>query len=70
MRVITSLVMLLLLTTTNVFAGSHEKMKELSKTQFIEMKVVEGMSAEDAEVTFNELDKDQDGKLSVEEQKQ
>ena len=41
MRVITSLVMLLLL-TTNVFAGSHEKMKELSKTQFIEMKVVEG----------------------------
>ena len=69
MRVITSLVMLLLL-TKNVFAGSHEKMKELSKTQFIEMKVVEGMSAEDAEVTFNELDKDQDGTLSIEEQKQ
>ena len=69
MRVITSLVVLLLL-TTNVFAGSHGKMKELSKTQFIEMKVVEGMSAEDAEVTFNELDKNKDEKLSVEEQKQ
>ena len=69
MRVITSLVILLLL-TTHVFAGSHEKMKELSQTQFIEMQVVEGMSAEDEEVTFNELDKDQDGKLSVEEQKQ
>ena len=69
MRVITSLVMLLLL-TTYVFAVSHEKMKALSKTQFIEMKVVEGMSAEDAEVTFNELDKDQDGTLSIEEQKQ
>jgi glycerol-3-phosphate responsive antiterminator len=65
MRVLMSLVMLFAV-TTQVFANTE--VKELSKEQFIEIQLKDGVTADEAEQMFVELDTDKDGKLSVEEQ--
>jgi len=65
MRVLMSLVMLLAV-TTQVFANTE--VKELSKEQFIEIQLKDGVTADEAEQMFVELDTDKDGKLSVDEQ--
>jgi len=65
MRVIMSLVMLFAV-TTQVFANTE--VKELSKDQFIEIQLKDGVTADEAEKMFVELDINKDGKLSVEEQ--
>lgn len=65
MRVLMSLVMLFAV-TTQVFANTE--VKELSKEQFIEIQLKDGVTAEEAEQMFVELDIDKDGKLSVDEQ--
>ena len=65
MRVLMSLVMLFAV-TTQVFANTE--VKELSKEQFIEIQLKDGVAAEEAEQMFVELDTDKDGKLSVDEQ--
>ena len=65
MRVLMSLVMLFAV-TTQVFANTE--VKELSKEQFIEIQLKDGVTAEEAEQMFVELDTDKDGKLSVDEQ--
>lgn len=65
MRVLMSLVMLFAV-TTQVFANTE--VKELSKDQFIEIQLKDGVTADEAEQMFVELDTDKDGKLSVEEQ--
>jgi len=65
MRVLMSLVMLFAV-TTQVFANTE--VKELSKDQFIEIQLKDGVTAEEATAMFVELDTNKDGKLSVEEQ--
>ena len=65
MRVLMSLVMLFAV-TTQVFANTE--VKELSKEQFIEIQLKDGVTADEAEQLFVELDTDKDGKLSVDEQ--
>ena len=65
MRVLMSLVMLFAV-TTQVFANTE--VKELSKDQFIEIQLKDGVTADEAEKMFVELDTDKDGKLSVDEQ--
>ena len=65
MRVLMSLVMLFAV-TTQVFANTE--VKELSKEQFIETQLKDGVTADEAEQMFVELDTDKDGKLSVDEQ--
>jgi len=60
-----SLVMLFAV-TTQVFANTE--VKELSKDQFIEIQLKDGVTAEEATAMFVELDTNKDGKLSVEEQ--
>jgi|TARA_B100002019_G_C20876383_1_gene406508 Ca2+-binding EF-hand superfamily protein len=60
-----SLVMLFAV-TTQVFANTE--VKELSKEQFIEIQLKDGVTADEAEQMFVELDTDKDGKLSVDEQ--
>ena len=65
MRVLMSLVMLFAV-TTQVFANTE--VKELSKDQFIEIQLKDGVTADEAEQMFVELDTDKDGKLSVDEQ--
>ena len=65
MRVLMSLVMLFAV-TTQVFANTV--VKELSKEQFIEIQLKDGVTADEAEQMFVELDTDKDGKLSVDEQ--
>ncbi|MEK9732780.1 MAG: hypothetical protein VW229_05455 [Pelagibacteraceae bacterium] len=65
MRVLMSLVMLFAV-TTQVFANTE--VKELSKDQFIEIQLKDGVTADEAEKMFVELDINKDGKLSVEEQ--
>mgnify|MGYP001404938863 FL=1 len=65
MRVLMSLVMLFAV-TTQVFANTE--VKELSKDQFIEIQLKDGVTADEAEQMFVELDINKDGKLSVEEQ--
>ena len=65
MRVLMSLVMLFAV-TTQVFANTE--VKELSKEQFIEIHLKDGVTADEAEQMFVELDTDKDGKLSVDEQ--
>ena len=65
MRVLMSLVMLFAV-TTQVFANTE--VKELSKEQFIEIQLKDGVTADEAEQIFVELDTDKDGKLSVDEQ--
>ena len=65
MRVLMSLVMLFAV-TTQVFANTE--VKELSKEQFIEIQLKDGLTADEAEQMFVELDTDKDGKLSVDEQ--
>jgi len=65
MRVLMSLVMLFAV-TTQVFANTE--VKELSKEQFIEIQLKDGVTADEAEQMFVELDINKDGKLSVEEQ--
>ena len=60
-----SLVMLFAV-TTQVFANTE--VKELSKDQFIEIQLKDGVTADEAEKMFVELDINKDGKLSVEEQ--
>ena len=65
MRVLMSLVMLFAV-TTQVFANTE--VKELSKEQFIESQLKDGVTADEAEQMFVESDTDKDGKLSVDEQ--
>lgn len=65
MRVLMSLIMLFAV-TTQVFANTD--VKELSKDQFIEIQLKDGVTADEAEKMFVELDINKDGKLSVEEQ--
>lgn len=65
MRVLMSLIMLFAV-TTQVFANTE--VKELSKEQFIEIQLKDGVTADEAEQMFVELDTDKDGKLSVDEQ--
>ena len=65
MRVLMSLVMLFAV-TTQVFANTE--VKELSKEQFIEIQLKDGLTTDEAEQMFVELDTDKDGKLSVDEQ--
>ena len=65
MRVLMSLVMLFAV-TTQLFANTD--VKELSKEQFIEIQLKDGVTADEAEQMFVELDTDKDGKLSVDEQ--
>lgn len=65
MRVLMSLIMLFAV-TTQVFANTE--VKELSKEQFIEIQLKDGLTADEAEQMFVELDTDKDGKLSVDEQ--
>jgi len=65
MRVLMSLIMLFAV-TTQVFANTE--VKELSKDQFIEIQLKDGVTADEAEQMFVELDINKDGKLSVEEQ--
>jgi len=65
MRALMSLIMLFAL-TTQVFANTE--VKELSKEQFIEIQLKDGVTADEAEQMFVELDTDKDGKLSVDEQ--
>ena len=65
MRVLMSLVMLFAV-TTQVFANTE--VKELSKDQFIEIQLKDGVTADEAEKMFVELDINKGGKLSVEEQ--
>ena len=65
MRVLMSLVMLFAV-TTQVFANTE--VKELSKEQFIEIQLKDGVTADEAEQMFVELDINKDGKLSVDEQ--
>jgi len=65
MRVLMSLVMLFAV-TTQVFANTE--VKELSKEQFIEIQLKDGVTADEAEQMFVELDTDKNGKLSVDEQ--
>ena len=65
MRVLMSLVMLFAV-TTQVFANTE--VKELSKEQFIEIQLKDGVTADEAEQMLVELDTDKDGKLSVDEQ--
>jgi glycerol-3-phosphate responsive antiterminator len=65
MRVLMSLVILFAV-TTQVFANTE--VKELSKEQFIEIQLKDGVTADEAEQMFVELDTDKDGKLSVDEQ--
>ncbi|MBL6758338.1 MAG: EF-hand domain-containing protein [Pelagibacteraceae bacterium] len=60
-----SLVMLFAV-TTQLFANTD--VKELSKDQFIEIQLKDGVTAEEATAMFVELDTNKDGKLSVEEQ--
>ena len=60
-----SLVMLFAV-TTQVFANTE--VKELSKEQFIEIQLKDGVTADEAEQMFVELDINKDGKLSVDEQ--
>ncbi|RZO90088.1 MAG: hypothetical protein EVA56_04065 [alpha proteobacterium HIMB114] len=60
-----SLIMLFAV-TTQVFANTE--VKELSKEQFIEIQLKDGVTADEAEQMFVELDTDKDGKLSVDEQ--
>jgi glycerol-3-phosphate responsive antiterminator len=60
-----SLVMLFAV-TTQVFANTE--VKELSKEQFIEIQLKDGLTTDEAEQMFVELDTDKDGKLSVDEQ--
>jgi glycerol-3-phosphate responsive antiterminator len=65
MRVLMSLVMLFAV-TTQVFANTE--VKEISKDQFIEIQLKDGVTADEAEKMFVELDINKDGKLSVDEQ--
>ena len=65
MRVLMSLIMLFAV-TTQVFANTE--VKELSKEQFIEIQLKDGLTTDEAEQMFVELDTDNDGKLSVDEQ--
>lgn len=65
MRVLMSLVMLFAV-TTQVLANTE--VKEISKDQFIEIQLKDGVTAEEAEKMFVELDINKDGKLSVDEQ--
>tara|TARA_A200000113_G_scaffold113778_1_gene102210 strand:+ start:1736 stop:1939 length:204 start_codon:yes stop_codon:yes gene_type:complete len=65
MRALMSLIMLFAV-TTQVFANTE--VKELSKEQFIEIQLKDGVTADEAEQMFVELDTDKDGKLSVDEQ--
>ena len=65
MRALMSLIMLFAV-TTQVFANAE--VKELSKEQFIEIQLKDGVTADEAEQMFVELDTDKDGKLSVDEQ--
>ena len=65
MRVLMSLVMLFAV-TTQVLANTE--VKEISKDQFIEIQLKDGVTAEEAEKMFVELDTNKDGKLSVDEQ--
>ena len=65
MRVLMSLVMLFAV-TTQVLANTE--VKEISKDQFIEIQLKDGVTADEAEQMFVELDTDKDGKLSVDEQ--
>lgn len=65
MRVLMSLIMLFAV-TTQVFANTE--VKELSKEQFIEIQLKDGLTTDEAEQMFVELDTDKDGKLSVDEQ--
>ena len=65
MRVLMSLVMLFAV-TTQLFANTD--VKELSKDQFMEIQLKDGVTAEEATAMFVELDTNKDGKLSVEEQ--
>ena len=60
-----SLIMLFAV-TTQVFANTE--VKELSKEQFIEIQLKDGLTTDEAEQMFVELDTDKDGKLSVDEQ--
>ena len=65
MRVLMSLIMLFAV-TTQVFANTE--VKEHSKEQFIEIQLKDGLTTDEAEQMFVELDTDKDGKLSVDEQ--
>ena len=65
MRALMSLIMLFAV-TTQVFANTE--VKELSKEQFIEIQLKDGLTTDEAEQMFVELDTDKDGKLSVDEQ--
>jgi Ca2+-binding EF-hand superfamily protein len=65
MRVLMSLVMLFAV-TTQVLANTE--VKEISKDQFIEIQLKDGVTADEAEKMFVELDTNKDGKLSVDEQ--
>ena len=65
MRALMSLIMLFAV-TTQVFANTE--VKERSKKQFIEIQLKDGVTADEAEQMFVELDTDKDGKLSVDEQ--
>jgi Ca2+-binding EF-hand superfamily protein len=60
-----SLVMLFAV-TTQVLANTE--VKEISKDQFIEIQLKDGVTADEAEKMFVELDTNKDGKLSVDEQ--
>ena len=65
MRVLMSLIMLFAVTTQ---AFANTEVKELSKEQFIEIQLKDGLTTDEAEQMFVELDTDKDGKLSVDEQ--
>ena len=65
MRVLMSLIILLAV-TTQVFANTD--VKELSKEQFIEIQLKDGVTVDEAEQMFVELDTDKDRKLSVDQQ--
>lgn len=56
------------LSLNSAFAGAHSK-GDISKEQYIEQAVTKGKDPAEAEKTFDDLDKNEDGVLSSDEQK-
>ncbi|MEK9959309.1 MAG: EF-hand domain-containing protein [Pelagibacteraceae bacterium] len=67
MRTIVSLVMLMIISSTS-FANTTKPV-ELSKDQYVSEQIAKGMSESEAIEKFQELDQNDDGKLSPEELK-
>ncbi len=65
MKKMTALMLVLALNLGSIAYAAEE----ISKDQYIEKAVASGMDSGAAEDKFSELDKDQDGKLSTDEQK-